>query len=123
MIVGVTKRISSSHQLWRVDWSDEQNKKVFGKCANLHGHEWEIRVEAEGEVDQETGMVLNFILITDIIMELDHHHLNEFLTLPTAENLTKYLLDKLEALQKFSAVKVRVYETPNCYTEAEWRTS
>jgi len=50
----------ASHVLAREDWSDEQNDRVFGPCARLHGHSYHLKVTLRGAIDAATGMVINF---------------------------------------------------------------
>jgi 6-pyruvoyltetrahydropterin/6-carboxytetrahydropterin synthase len=67
--VRVTRRLhfSAAHRLYRPDWSDDRNAEVFGDCANpdWHGHNYEIDVTVEGEVDPETGYVMDLKLLRD----------------------------------------------------------
>ena len=67
----------------RPDWDDEKNKAVFGKCNNprYHGHNYELIVSVTGEIDQETGFVMDLKVLKDLIVEhieeaLDHKNLN-----------------------------------------------
>lgn len=120
MVVSVVKTISSSHVLQKKEWSRKKNVAVFGQCANLHGHNWKISVRLVGEVSSETGMVVNFRSISGIIKDLDHIHLNTVLTLPTAENVSKYLTQIFRDMRMFSSIRVRVYETEDCYVEERW---
>ena len=66
-----------------------------GKCANLHGHTWYIEVGISGEIDDRTGMVVDFTLVkamlnTLIEQSFDHHLLNDVIVNPTAENIAQY---------------------------------
>ncbi len=116
-----------------------------GKCFNLHGHSYKMQVEFEGNINKDTGMVLDYFDVKDIVGplvdELDHsviiwekdsilidkiselnsaHVVVPFET--TAENLVGYFLDKIakEKLpQEISKIKVRVCETENTYAEDE----
>ena len=98
--VRATRRVhfSAAHRLYRPDWSDEQNARVFGDCANpnWHGHNYEIDVTVEGPVDPETGYVMDLKLLRDaleasVVKDVDHRNLNlevswmEGIT-PTTEN-------------------------------------
>ena len=74
---------NAAHKLFRWDWSDEKNKKVFGKCANenYHGHNYELIVSLTGEIDKETGYVydlgkLKNIIKVEVEEYLDHKNLN-----------------------------------------------
>lgn len=90
---------SAAHRLHVQSWSEEKNQQVFGKCANthFHGHNYEFEVKVTGDVDPETGMLINFNDLKEIIREhiedyFDHRNLNveieEFEHIPTTtENL------------------------------------
>ena len=96
----VTKRIevSGSHVL---------NLPYDSKCGNLHGHNWIIDVTLQSETLDENGMVLDFTKIKEIVNKLDHAHINNIVPFnPTAENMAKWLCDKIPY-----CVKVSVQET------------
>jgi 6-pyruvoyltetrahydropterin/6-carboxytetrahydropterin synthase len=94
-----------------------------GKCANLHGHHWKVEIELTGDIDNKTGMVLDFndlkTIINPMIDKLDHHYLNDMIPNPTAENIVMWFRWEL-AVTSINAKlsKIRVYETNNSY--AEW---
>lgn len=115
---------NAAHRLFRSDWSDEKNRDVFGLCSNpnFHGHNYTLEVTVKGEIDPETGFVLDLKelkqLIDEEVMEpFDHRNLNrdtnEFKALnPTAENIAAVIWQKLRKRldEKFS-LKVRLHET------------
>ncbi len=116
---------NAAHRLYRKDWSDEKNNLIFGKCnnPNFHGHNYELIVNATGEIDQETGYVLDVKVLTDLIKEevenpFDHKNLNldvpEFQDLnPTAENIVVVIWNKLRnRLDPKFDLEVVLYETP-----------
>lgn len=77
------ERFSSAHRLFNPNISDEENYKLYGKCANpsWHGHNYELFVTIKGEVQEETGVVVNLKVLSQIIKEkiidkLDHKNLN-----------------------------------------------
>lgn len=77
------ERFSAAHKLWREDWSPEKNFETFGKCSNpnWHGHNYELFVTVKGEVNPETGFVIDLsllgkILKKDVIEQLDHKNIN-----------------------------------------------
>ena len=77
------ERFCAAHVLRNENWSDKKNLEVFGKCANTnwHGHNFELFVTIKGELDPDTGFVLNLKdlsnLIDDkIIQKLDHKNIN-----------------------------------------------
>ncbi|GEM52136.1 6-carboxytetrahydropterin synthase [Empedobacter brevis] len=121
---------NAAHRLFNQTWSDEQNFKVFGKCSypNYHGHNYEIIVSVKGEVDPETGFVMNLdqlrkIIEVEVEDYLDHKNLNvdieEFKTVnPTAENIVILIWNKIRAkLASGLELKVTLYETPRNFVE------
>ncbi|KAA3619057.1 MAG: 6-carboxytetrahydropterin synthase [Flavobacterium sp.] len=116
---------NAAHRLYRKDWSDEKNEEIFGKCNNphYHGHNYELEVGVTGEVDPETGYLIDIKVLKDLIREeiedaFDHKNLNlevpEFSNLnPTAENIAKVIWDKLRPrLDSKFELSVKLYETP-----------
>ncbi len=96
------------------------------KCARLHGHSFRVEVHVEGDVDPETGMVIDFAdlkaAFAPLHERLDHHYLNEVdgLENPTSENLARWIWERLDGAMPLSAVVVRetctagvVYRDPN----------
>src|SRR5688572_7448955 len=98
---------NAAHRLFRKDWSDEKNKEVFGLCANphYHGHNYRLDVRVVGEIDTETGYVIDLNLLNKMIQEevhdrFDHRNLNldcpEFKDLnPTGENIVVIIYNLL----------------------------
>ena len=116
---------NAAHRLYRKDWSDERNEEIFGKCNNphYHGHNYELEVGVTGEVDPETGYLIDIKVLKDLIREeiedaFDHKNLNlevpEFANLnPTAENIAKVIWEKLRPrLDSKFDLSVKLYETP-----------
>ena len=127
MKVTVSRRahFNAAHRLFRKDWSDEKNNAVFGKCnnPNYHGHNYELIASVTGEIDPETGFVLDVKILKDIIKNevedaFDHKNLNidvsEFKDLnPTAENIVIIIHQKIKAkLESHLDLEVTLYETP-----------
>ena len=123
---------SAAHVLRREDWSDDENRSVFGACAGDHGHNYVLEVSVGGDVDRATGMVLNLkdldrVIRAEIIQHVDHRHLNrdvEFLVgvLPTAENLALAFWNRLQG--KFGPEglrRVKLIETENNSVEVSIR--
>ena len=121
---------NAAHRLFNKNWSDEQNFEVFGKCSypNYHGHNYEIIVAVKGEVDPETGFVMNLdelrkIVAVEVEEYFDHKNLNvdieEFKTInPTAENIVILIWNKIRAkLATELELKVTLYETPRNFVE------
>ena len=116
---------NAAHRLYRKDWSMEKNQEVFGKCnnANFHGHNYELIVSVTGEVDKETGYVIDTKILSDLIKEhieeaFDHKNLNEdvleFKDLnPTAEHIAYIIWNKLRVLiASDKELEITLYETP-----------
>jgi 6-pyruvoyltetrahydropterin/6-carboxytetrahydropterin synthase len=124
--VRITRRatFAAAHILCRDDWSDERNREVFGACVTDHGHNYVIEVTVGGQLDPETGMVLNLkqidsVLRREFVDAVDHRHLNrdvDFLagTIPTAENIALAAFQRLEPhFKPQRLLKVRLVETEN----------
>ena len=100
---------AAAHRLYREDWEDAENLRVFGACANPHGHghNYILEVTVAGCRNPDTGMVTHLHNLNSLLKELveaplDHRHLNldvPFLKgiLPTLENLVIVLWERLEA--------------------------
>lgn len=116
---------NAAHRLYRKDWTFEKNDLIFGKCnnPNYHGHNYELIVNVTGEIDQETGFVMDVKILADLIKEevenkFDHKNLNldvaDFQDLnPTAENIVVVIWNKLRAkIENKFDLEVVLYETP-----------
>lgn len=125
-------RFSASHRYHNPQWSDEENREVFGACNNPwgHGHNYELEVTLAGEPDPETGMVLNLTEIDAIlrrtVLELfDHRYINREVpgfetAIPTTENLALYIWDLIAPLfadTPATLFRVRLWESPELYAE------
>jgi len=115
---------NAAHRLYRKDWSEEKNDSVFGKCnnPNFHGHNYDLTVSVTGEINQETGYVMDIKDLADIILEevekpFDHKNLNldvlEFADLnPTAENIAVVIWNKIrKRIAQEMDLEVILYET------------
>ncbi len=127
-------RFSASHLYRRPEWSEEENRRRFGKCANLpgHGHNYRLFVTVTGEVDPLTGFVVDLgaldgLVRTRVIDELDHHHLNsavpEFAdggAIPSSESLLGWIVARLrgELPAGVRLAKLRLEEDEDL--AAEW---
>lgn len=116
---------NAAHRLYRKDWSFEKNDDIFGKCnnPNYHGHNYELIVSVTGEIDKETGYVIDMKVLKDIIKSevedaLDHKNLNvevpEFENLnPTAENIAVVIYNKIKPeIDTALDLEITLYETP-----------
>ena len=116
---------NAAHRLYRRDWSHEQNEAIFGKCNNphYHGHNYELIVHVEGEIDAETGYVVDMKVLKDLIKSeiedaFDHKNLNEEVPefsrlIPTAENISVVIFNKLRPhISPDKDLSITLYETP-----------
>jgi 6-pyruvoyltetrahydropterin/6-carboxytetrahydropterin synthase len=107
-MIRVTKRVEfcAAHRYADPRLSDEENRQTFGKCANLHGHNYVLEVTIEGAPSPETGMVMDLKALKELIVEgvlerLDHKNLNQDVPyfkekLPTPENLAVVIWELME---------------------------
>lgn len=125
---------NAAHRLHNPQWSEEKNQAVFGLCNNqyYHGHNYELEVKVSGQVDPETGYLIDLKVLSDLIKEhverkLDHKNLNieveEFKNLnPTAEHIAYVIWNILrKQLDDKYDLMVRLYETPRNYVEYDGR--
>jgi len=115
---------NAAHRLYRKDWDDAKNLAVFGKCSNpnYHGHNYELIVSVTGEIDEETGFVIDLKTLKDIIKvevedAFDHKNLNvevqEFQNLnPTTENIAVVAYNKIKPkIDSNLKLEITLYET------------
>ena len=121
---------SASHYYHNPKWTEEENRRVFGKCANLngHGHNYTLEVTVKGDVDPITGFVVDLkelkeILNGEVVEAMDHRHLNkevpEFASkIPTTENIAIAIWQRLkEKLLVAKLHRVRLYEMPDLFVD------
>ncbi len=127
----LTKRIefSSSHRYIRPEWDEARNRSAFGLCYNppAHGHNYLLEVTVSGEIDRQTGMVVNLFdlkrVLLDVIEEFDHKNLNLDMPyfkdrIPTSENLALVLWTKLAPQQDIGMLHtLRLCEDEDLYAE------
>jgi len=97
------------------------NLPYESKCNRLHGHNYKVEVWIEGQPNKD-GMIADYTDIAAVINNYDHKNLNDFFNPSTAEKFAKELRDALfgNLMDKnLVAIKVRVWETPTCYAEAD----
>jgi len=130
-MVKVSKEFTfdSSHRLNNDHMSEDWNKLIFGKCNNepSHGHTYKMIVTVEGEPNSDTGMVINFAKLKEIvnlviIEEYDHKFLNNVISgVTTCENMVKIIYDKLSnhfpspAIVEANLYSITLYETPTSW--------
>ncbi len=121
---------SAAHRLYNPKFSEEENKRIFGKCnnPNWHGHNYTLEVVVAGEINPDTGYVIDLkylkqIITENVIRKVDHKNLNletDFMKgiIPTAENIAKaiwyQLVDKIPTGKLYA---VRLHETENNFFE------
>lgn len=121
---------NAAHRLHNKNWSDEKNAEIFGLCNhhNYHGHNYELIVKVTGEVDKETGYLIDLKVLSDIIKEkvekkFDHKNLNldipEFAdVIPSTENFCYMIYQIMVAnLDPAFDVQIRLYETQRNFVE------
>jgi len=121
---------SSAHFYWNDSWSQEENERVFGKCANRngHGHNYTLEVTVAGDIDPVSGFVVDLkelkdILEREVVSVFDHRHLNyevpEFGTaIPTTENIAVAIWRRVDGkIPNAKLHRVRVYEMPDLFAD------
>lgn len=126
------ERFNAAHRLFREDWSDEKNEEVFGLCSNpnWHGHNYILFVTVKGDINPETGFVVNLkdlskILKTRVIEKIDHKNLNievDFMKgkIVSTENIAIAIWDQIEEDIKSIGAElhcVKIIETENNFVE------
>ena len=124
------EHFNSAHRLLNNNWSEQKNEEVFGKCynPNYHGHNYDLIVRLTGEIDSETGYVMDMKILSKLIRQhiisrFDHKNLNEdteeFKQLnPTAENIVVVIYNILRPLiDKKLDLKITLYETERNFAE------
>lgn len=131
--VTVTRRVhfNAAHRLHNPSMSEAENRRIFGLCnnPNYHGHNYELEVSVEGEIDPKTGYVADLgevkrLVEEHVIQHLDHKNLNldvpEFRDLiPTTENLVVVIWRLLEGRLPGRLKRLILWETPRNYV-AYW---
>jgi 6-pyruvoyltetrahydropterin/6-carboxytetrahydropterin synthase len=133
-MIFITRKASfnAAHKLSREDWSLDRNKEVYGKCANpnWHGHNYQLYVTVKGEINPETGFLVDLkwlkeITNTYVVDKIDHMNLNldvDFMAgkLASTENLAIAIWDiLLPHIQEGGAQLhcIKIYETENNFVE------
>jgi 6-pyruvoyltetrahydropterin/6-carboxytetrahydropterin synthase len=125
-------RFAAAHRYYRSDWSDEENRQVFGACSNLHGHghNYRLEVTVQAPISAETGFSadlaqLDAVLREEVLGPLDHQHLNHVVpefragTVPTCENILRWLWPRLERRIPAPARlhRLRLHEDEDLYVD------
>jgi 6-pyruvoyltetrahydropterin/6-carboxytetrahydropterin synthase len=120
--VGRRESFNAAHQLWDPDLSDEQNQQLFGKCTNMHGHNYVLEVAVAGEIDPSSGYVVDLKFLSEVmnsrvIRDVDHRNLNTDVPwlhgmIPTAENVALACWERLRSELPDGLLRsVRLWET------------
>jgi 6-pyruvoyltetrahydropterin/6-carboxytetrahydropterin synthase len=121
---------SASHYYHNPEFTAEENRRIFGKCNNPHGHghNYTLEVTVKGNVDPRSGFVVDLkhlkeVMNREVIDALDHRFLNKEVPefahfIPTTENLAITIWSRLKPKLKFAELhRVRVYETPDLFVD------
>ena len=124
------EHFNAAHRLFCADWSDAENKRVFGACSNpnYHGHNYELVVQVNGVPDPITGFVMNtkdlsILVGEEVISRFDHKNLNldtdVFKNLnPKAENISIVIYNLLRPkISETLDLKIRLYETERNFVD------
>ena len=128
VLVGRRESFNAAHQLCDPDLSDDENRRLFGKCANLHGHNYILEVVVARSISPATGYVLDLKRLSDVmtrqvIRDVDHRNLNTDVSwlkgcVPTAENLAQAFWERLRPELPDGLLRsVRLWETDKNWAE------
>jgi 6-pyruvoyltetrahydropterin/6-carboxytetrahydropterin synthase len=128
VLVSRRESFNAAHELRNPELSEAENRRLYGKCVNLHGHNYVLEVVVAGAIDPATGYVfdlkrLSDVISSQIIEDVDHRNLNTDVpwlagVIPTAENLAVAFWDRLRTeLPEGSLSTVRVWETEKNWAE------
>ena len=131
-MIRITRKVefSAGHLYENPKFSAEENRRIFGKCNNPHGHghNYVLEVTVAGEPDESTGMILDLkelkeILQREILDRMDHKFLNYEVPelkgqIPTTENIARVIWELLEPrITKGKLDRVRLYESPDLFVD------
>lgn len=121
---------SASHLYHNPELGPEENKRIFGKCNNPHGHghNYTLEVTVKGQVDHRSGFVVDLkelkeIMEREVLQTVDHRFLNKEVAefkdrIPTTENLAITIWGWLAPKLNVAALhRIRVYETPDLFVD------
>ena len=123
---------NAAHQLCDPELSDDENRRLFRKCVDLHGHKYVLEVVVAGEVGPATGYVMDLKFLSDVmgrrvIRDVDHRNLNTDVSwlegrIPTVENLVRTFWERLQPELPAGLLRsVRVWETDKNWAEVDGR--
>ena len=119
---------NAAHQYGHDDWSDDKNWAVFGPDSKIHGHNYTLEVMVTGEVNKETGFIVDLgqlkeVVNNHVINILDHTQFDKEVEWfndrqPSSENLSKFIWNQIELyLNDVSLYRIRLRETPTIFTD------
>lgn len=126
------EHFNAAHRLYNPNYSDSKNEEIFGKCSNpnWHGHNYSLFVTIKGEINPETGFLINLKVLSNLINELiiekaDHKNFNlevDFMDgiMPTAENIAVQIWNQLAGkIEEYGAILycIKLYETERNFVE------
>ncbi|HZD04353.1 MAG TPA: 6-carboxytetrahydropterin synthase [Longimicrobiales bacterium] len=127
-----TARFTAEHRYWRDEWSEEENRRVFGAASRAHGHVWTVEVTVRGPIHRATGFVIDLgaldELLDELVEGLDGGDVNRIVPearegrmVPTTENMARWFWDRLASRIPGAArlVRVRVAESDTLAAEYE----
>ena len=128
VVVSRRESFNAAHELRNPELSEAENRRLYGKCANLHGHNYVLEVVVAGAIDPATGYVVDLKRLSDVISrriieDVDHRNLNTDVPwldglIPTAENLAVAFWERLETVLPGGSLRtVRVWETDKNWAE------
>ena len=126
-------RFAAAHRYYRPEWSDADNRRVFGDCANPHGHghNYILEVTVSAAIDSQTGFSANLpaldeVLRSNVVAVFDHQHINHAIPefgegklIPTSENIARYCWERIQnALDpSMKLLRVRLREDETFYVD------
>jgi len=130
-------RFAAAHRYHRPEWTEEENRRRFGPCANEHGHghNYRLTVELLGEPDAETGFVVDLAAIDacvrrEVLDRIDHRHLNHAIAefapggrVPSSENLVLWIRERLQPALPAGARLVELRLAEDDDLAARWLAS
>ena len=126
------EKFSAAHRMYKKEWSDSKNQEVFGDCSNpnWHGHNYILFVTVKGNINSETGYLVNLktlgsIIRENVIQKIDHKNMNlevDFMNgkVASSENLAVSIWEVLDPKVKTLGVelhKIKIKETENNFIE------
>ena len=121
-------KFCAAHKYWNSSWSNKKNKEVFGSDAKVHGHNYTLEVMVTGEINLETGFLVDLshlknIVKTHVIDIIDHSQIEKEVDWfqgkqPSTENLVQFIWEQIDSrLEGAKLHRIRLRETPTIFTD------